>query len=57
MNLHGWRQLIEWSIQHSCMTAVERASAEAVFRNEWAKFVDRTLETYEGYALNLPELS
>ncbi|KAI9708192.1 MAG: hypothetical protein M1820_004146 [Bogoriella megaspora] len=38
MTLHGWRQLIEWSIAHSCLSEAEKAQAFAFWRPQWEEF-------------------
>ena len=48
MSLLGWKQLIEWSIHHSCMTEDERTAVHARWRVLWAEFVDWIVDTYEG---------
>ncbi|KAI1079879.1 Metallo-dependent hydrolase [Whalleya microplaca] len=35
MNLHGWRQLAKWSIDHSCMNEVERARVLCEWDRRW----------------------
>lgn len=40
MNLHGWRQLIEWSIQHASMDSEERSELKEVWKKLWTEFVD-----------------
>lgn len=46
MDLRGWRQLAEWSLEYSCMTAGEREEALRVFGQEWEKFCGWVVETY-----------
>ncbi|KAK3333728.1 hypothetical protein B0T19DRAFT_440462 [Cercophora scortea] len=38
MTLHGWRQLIEWSIEHSCMEPEQRAEVYRDWVLMWDKF-------------------
>lgn len=35
MNLHGWRQLARWSIDHSCLTPVERERVLVEWERRW----------------------
>lgn len=46
MTLHGWRQLIEWSIEHACMDEVERADVYNHWEKAWFEFVDWINTTY-----------
>lgn len=46
MDLRGWRQLAEWSLEYSCMTAGEKEEALRVFGQEWEKFCGWVVETY-----------
>ncbi|KAK0742372.1 hypothetical protein B0T21DRAFT_361220 [Apiosordaria backusii] len=41
MTLHGLRQLIEWSIEHSCMDATERKGVSDAWLRMWDKFCQR----------------
>jgi adenosine deaminase CECR1 len=47
MTLHGWRQLIEWSLQHSCMEDSLRAEAERRWEGLWDKFLDAVIDEFE----------
>lgn len=38
MTLHGWRQLIEWSIEHSCMEKDLQAKVYSEWEKLWNKF-------------------
>jgi len=50
MSLHGWRQLIEWSLQHSCMSIDERQNVRAEWEKRWDAFLDWMLEEYGAIA-------
>ncbi len=41
MTLFGFRQLIEWSIKHSCMDQRTKTSVHAQWESMWAGFVSR----------------
>lgn len=47
MTLHGWRQLIEWSLQHSCMEDDLRAEANLEWERLWDKFLDGVIDRFE----------
>jgi len=51
MTLHGWRQLVEWSLQHACMSPKEYADVYEHWKAAWEVFLTWVLETY-GYVLN-----
>jgi len=38
MNIHGWRQLAEWSIEFSCLNNADKSRAMDIFRQEWEEF-------------------
>lgn len=40
MTLHGWRQLIEWSIEHSCMDEDEKRMVHSEWLARWMQFCD-----------------
>ncbi|KAK3933841.1 adenosine deaminase 2 [Diplogelasinospora grovesii] len=46
MTLHGWRQLIEWSIDHSCMQDAERKRVKTAWEGMWDAFCVWIIETY-----------
>ncbi|WDK08989.1 adenosine/AMP deaminase [Colletotrichum graminicola] len=46
MTLHGWRQLIEWSLEHSCMSKEELAIVRAAWEKRWEEFLDWVIATY-----------
>lgn len=47
MTLHGWRQLIEWSLEHSRMDEAERAAAQDRWEGLWNDFLDWMMAKYE----------
>jgi len=44
MTIHGWRQLIEWSIEHSCMEDGLKAEVQTAWKQEWQKFCDKIVK-------------
>lgn len=46
MTLHGWRQLIEWSLEHSCMSEEELAVVRADWDKRWESFLDWVIAEY-----------
>ncbi|KAI1343101.1 hypothetical protein F5Y15DRAFT_277325 [Xylariaceae sp. FL0016] len=46
MDLFGWKQLAKWSIEHSCMTAVERTEALREWELRWKEFI-QTVKTID----------
>ncbi|KAK5131074.1 hypothetical protein LTR08_001360 [Meristemomyces frigidus] len=57
MSVHGWKQLAEWSLEHSCLTAAELKKAKAIFEREWELFCRWVVESYGEYAEGLSELA
>lgn len=53
MTLHGWRQLVEWSIEHSCLDAKQQVQAMAILRREWEEYCNWIVTTYGEYAAGL----
>lgn len=47
MTLHGWRQLIEWSLEHSRMDVEELTKARKKWEGLWNDFLDWMIATYE----------
>lgn len=46
MTLHGWRQLIEWSLEHSRMDVKELTEARKEWEGLWDGFLDWMIATY-----------
>lgn len=46
MTLHGWRQLIEWSIEHSCMEDQLRKDIYADWERRWNEFCRWVVNEY-----------
>ncbi|KAF6819347.1 adenosine/AMP deaminase [Colletotrichum sojae] len=49
MTLHGWRQLIEWSLEHSCMSPSELKDVRAKWETLWEEFLDWVITEYKSY--------
>ena len=47
MNLYGWKQLIEWSLEHVCMTEKEYRDVRKKWEELWSTFIHWVVETYE----------
>ena len=56
MTIHGWKQLAEWSIEHSCLEPEEQWRAREIFIRDFEMFCGWVVETYGEYANGLPEL-
>jgi adenosine deaminase CECR1 len=50
MAVHGWKQLIEWSIEYSCLTKGEQIIAKKMFEEQWEKFCKWIIEEYDEFA-------
>lgn len=46
MDLMGWRVLIEWSFEYSCMSKEEKRERIEVFRGEWEEFCKDIIKKY-----------
>ena len=51
MTLFGWRQLAEWSLEHSCMDESQLATARRRWEEMWKRFVTWILDEY-GYIMD-----
>ncbi|KXH65785.1 adenosine/AMP deaminase [Colletotrichum salicis] len=47
MTLYGWRQLIEWSLEHSCMSKGELKKVREEWENRWGQFLDWILAEFK----------
>lgn len=52
MSLYGWKQLIEWSLQHSCLSKDEYASIHGEWDHQWDKFLDWVIQEVEPEVLH-----
>jgi adenosine deaminase CECR1 len=50
MNIHGWRQLAEWSIEYSCLSAAEKKKAKDIFKKQWEEFCQWIVKEYGEFA-------
>jgi adenosine deaminase CECR1 len=46
MTLHGWRQLIEWSIEHSCMESELQKQIYTDWERRWDEFCEWIITEY-----------
>ncbi|TLS23996.1 hypothetical protein PpBr36_08565 [Pyricularia pennisetigena] len=45
--LHGWKQLIKWSIEHACLSDDERREVNERWEQLWSEFVHWLIEEYK----------
>lgn len=50
MNIHGWRQLVEWSVDHSMLNAAEKLRAHEILEREWEIFCKWIIKEYGAFA-------
>ena len=50
MTLFGWRQLAEWSLDHSCMDEKQLEMARSRWEEMWRSFVTWIIDEY-GYII------
>jgi adenosine deaminase CECR1 len=53
MNIHGWKQLAEWSIEYSCLSPEQQIAAFAIFHREWQSFCQWVDTEYGAHADSL----
>ena len=46
MTIHGWKQLAEWSIEHSCLDERQIRQAQEIHAREWEQFCNWIVEKY-----------
>jgi hypothetical protein len=51
MNLHGWRQLIEWSIKHASLDSGEREELRNIWKPLWDTFIGWINEAFKDIQL------
>ena len=56
MSVHGWKQLAQWSIEHSCLSDDEKKRAATIFDKDWQTFCQWVVYTYGEYVSSLPKL-
>lgn len=52
-NVHGWKQLAEWSIQYSCLDKAAQTEAMRIFRKRWEAFCEWIVAEHGPYADSL----
>jgi adenosine deaminase CECR1 len=57
MNLHGWRQLAQWSLEHSCLAPAQKRRALEIWRAEWESFCEWIVATFPEWVDGQGELS
>ncbi|CAK4030588.1 Adenosine deaminase CECR1-A [Lecanosticta acicola] len=55
MNIHGWKQLAEWSLEHSCLSLEQRVEAKKIFDRDWENFCQWVIDTYDEHAKELKD--
>lgn len=46
MGLYGWKQLVMWSLEHSCLSDKERENMLHEWKQLWNEFLDWVEKTY-----------
>ena len=47
MSLHGWKQLIKWSLEYSCMSPHELSAVTAEWTKRWVDEYGPLVEHWE----------
>lgn len=55
-SLHGWKQLVEWSFEHACLSVEQQKEGREYFAEDWEAFCEWIVEEYGTYAESLREL-
>ena len=56
MDISVWRQLAEWSLEHSILSDDERASMVQKWQARWKEFLDWTIDAGERYGAEMARL-
>lgn len=46
MTLFGWKQLIKWSLDHSCLSPAEHRDVQRAWETRWERFLDEAIEEF-----------
>lgn len=57
MTIHGWKQLAEWSLEHSCLDDSQQKRSMEIFAREWETFCEWVVREYGEYASKLPDIA
>jgi adenosine deaminase CECR1 len=57
MSIHGWKQMAEWSLEHSCLSAAEIKQAMEIHHREFDVFCQWVVDEFGVFADSLPDLS
>lgn len=49
MTLFGWKQLIEWSLEHACLSRDEYGAVHGVWARRWDEFLDWAVEEFGSF--------
>ncbi|KAI3401525.1 hypothetical protein diail_10959 [Diaporthe ilicicola] len=49
MTLFGWKQLIEWSLEHACMSPAEYRDVREAWEIRWERFLDEAIEEFGAF--------
>jgi hypothetical protein len=49
MNIHGWRQLVEWSIEYSMLNDAQKSQARFILKIEWERFCQWIIKKYADF--------
>lgn len=56
MTIHGWKQLAEWSLEHSCLDGEQKQHALEIFARDFEAFCEWVVKVYGEYAVGLPDV-
>jgi adenosine deaminase CECR1 len=46
MSIFGWKQLVLWSMEHSCLSESEREEVMQKWETLWVQFLEWVIQTY-----------
>ncbi|KAF3761440.1 Metallo-dependent hydrolase [Cryphonectria parasitica EP155] len=53
MTLFGWKQLIEWSLEHACLSKKEYEAIHAAWAKKWEAFLDEVIAEFGASAVTV----
>ncbi|KAL2272405.1 hypothetical protein FJTKL_06743 [Diaporthe vaccinii] len=57
MTLFGWKQLIEWSIEHACMSSAEQQDVRLMWKVRWERFLDAVIKDFRAFDIDVTKRS
>jgi adenosine deaminase CECR1 len=50
MSLYGWHQLVDWSIEYSCLSKSEKIDCQVILDKKWEAYCQWIIDEYGALA-------